>query len=141
MTTTPAPHPSPSGAVDQLLAAVEAGRGAESVAAYSPDAVVDATVPGWRFHMRGRDAIAAEYANWFKDPAIFEELDRVQTPTGEVVMYLISWTERGVPHAAHHCHVLSLDPSTGLIDRERVFCGGRWDATALAAMAEADNAG
>jgi hypothetical protein len=44
-----------------------------------------------------------------------------------------------VPHAAHHCHVLVVDDD-GLIARDTVFCGGRWDAARLAKMQEAQNA-
>ena len=59
---------------------------------------------------------------------------------GEVVTYLLAWNERGVPFAAHHCHVLRLDPH-GRIASDRFFCGGRWDAARLAEMAAADHAG
>ena len=48
--------------------------------------------------------------------------------------------ERGVPYAAHHCHIFVIDDA-GLIVEDRVFCGGRWDAALLAEMEAADNAG
>ena len=44
--------------------------------AWSADATLDATVPNWRLHARGADAIRAEYARWFADPARFEEIHR-----------------------------------------------------------------
>ena len=40
--------------------------------AWSADATLDATVPNWRLHAAGADAIRAEYARWFADPARFE---------------------------------------------------------------------
>lgn len=136
-TTSTTTHP----AVDHLLAVIEAGTGAGAESSYAADAVLDATVPGWRFRQRGAAAIAQQFTPWFADPGRFEELQRRPTPNGEVVTYLLSWEEHGVPHAAHHCHVLTLDPASGLITRDEFFCGGRWNATRLAEMAEADHAG
>jgi len=126
-------------AVDHLLEAVALGTGVPADL-FAPDAVLDATVPGWRFTARGGPAIAAQYSGWFAHPATFEELERLPVEDGEVVTYLHSWVERGVPHAAHHCHRLRLDDA-GLIVADRFFCGGRWDAARLAEMAAADQAG
>lgn len=53
---------------------------------------------------------------------------------------LLSWVEGGIPHAGHHCH----DPQQaddGRIARDLFFCGGRWDAGLLAAMATDVDAG
>lgn len=122
-------------AVDRLLAAIADGTGAAALDAYTDDAVLDATVPGWRLSRHGRRAIAAQYAAWFRDPATFDELERIPTPGGEVVRYFHSWTENGVLHGAHHVHLLTFAPD-GRIAFDRFFCGGRWDATTLAAMAE-----
>ena len=126
-------------AADQLLDAIVAGGG---VAAdlFTADAVLDATVPAWRFSLTGRDAIAAKFTEWFNAPSQFEELDRFPIEGGELLMYLQTWVEGGVPHAAHHCHVLRLDAS-GRIAGDHFFCGGRWDAAKLAEMAAAQHAG
>lgn len=124
--------------IDRFLAAVAAGTGVPADI-YAGDAELDATVPNWRFTVRGADAIAAEYGRWFHDPARFSELDRHPVPGGEVVTYVLTWSEGGVPHAAHHCHVLGL-ADDGRIRREQVFCGGRWDAALLAEMAATGNA-
>lgn len=138
MTRTHAPA-TLTGTVGRFLEAVSAGAG---VAAdlFTPDAVLDATVPGWRFAARGADAVARQYSGWFTDPAVLEELERLPVDGGEVVTYLIAWVERGVPHAAHHCHVLRLG-ADGRIAADRFFCGGRWDAGLLAQMAAASDAG
>lgn len=124
--------------VDRFLAAVSAGAGFPAEL-FSPDAVLDATVPHWRFTRRGVEAVARQYSTWFADVAAFEELERLPVAGGEVLTYLITWTEAGVPHAAHNCHVLRLD-ARGRIAADRFFCGGRWRAGLLAEMAAASDA-
>jgi hypothetical protein len=122
-------------AVDGFLTAVAAGRGIPAHL-YAPDATLDATVPNWRFTRRGAEAISSEYGGWFGAPGAFEELTRSELPGGEVVTYLLTWTEAGVPHAAHHCHVLTVDSDDRIVS-DTVFCGGRWPAGLLAEMAAA----
>jgi len=139
MTTTTRATASTGTTVDRFLEAIASGRGGTVAHLYAEDAVLDATVPNWRFHRQGGRAIAGEYARWFASPGRFEELDRQPVAGGEVVTYVLSWQEDGVPHAAHHCHRLLMD-ETGSIVADRVFCGGRWNAALLADMAEADNA-
>ncbi len=125
--------------VDSFLEAVSGGAGVPA-SLFTPDAVLDATVPGWRFGRRGADDVARQYSGWFADPAAFEELERLAFDGGEAVTFLLTWLERGVPHAAHHCHLLRLAPD-GRIAADRCFCGGRWDAGLLAEMAAAGDAG
>jgi hypothetical protein len=126
-------------AVDRLLEAATAGHGVPADL-FTPDAVLDATVPGWRFAVSGADAVARQYSGWFREEAVIEELERLLVEGGEVVTYLLAWVERGVPHAAHHCHVLRV-AADGRIAADRFFCGGRWDAGRLAEMAAASDAG
>ena len=115
--------------VDRLLAVVVGGQpGADLV---TETAELDATVPGWRFSVTG-DAICEKFAQWFADPAELEELVRQPTPTGEVLTYTVTWVERGVPHAAHHAHVLTIEGDR--IVRDQFWCGGRWPAPLLAEM-------
>lgn len=125
--------------VERFLDAIRSGLGIppDLLAA---DATLDATVPNWRMKVVGRDAVAAEYGRWFHDPGAFEELWRSAVAGGEMVSYLLTWTEGGVPHAAHHCHILRLDDE-GRIATDMCFCGGRWDAAMLADMAAAQQAG
>ena len=101
---------------------------------WSADATLDATVPNWRLHAAGADAIRAEYAKWFANPGRFEELRRcsVDGGAGEVVEYTLSWSENGVPHAGHHMHLLTIRDDR--IVANMVFCGGRWPAALLAEM-------
>ena len=113
--------------IDKFLHAIETAN-IEGCDAWSADATLDATVPNWRLHADGADAIRAEYARWFADPARFDELRRypVEGGTAEVVEYTLSWTENGVPHAGHHLHVLTVRDDR--IVSDMVFCGGRWPA-------------
>ena len=119
--------------LDRFLDAICSGAGVPA-GLLAPDAELDATVPGWRLRRSGAEAVAAQYSQWFADPATFEELDRQAFPGGAVVTYLLAWEEGGVPHAARHCHVLRFD-GDGRIAEDRFFCGGRWDAALLAEMA------
>ena len=119
-------------AVDEFLDAIETATIA-GCEAWSADAVLDATVPNWRLHATGSDAIRAEYGRWFADRGVFEELHRHAVPdVGEIIEYTLRWTENGVPHAAHHMHLLTVRDDR--IVSDLVFCGGRWPATLLAEM-------
>ncbi|MGH9180904.1 MAG: nuclear transport factor 2 family protein [Acidimicrobiales bacterium] len=126
--------------VDRFLEAIAGGDGIPTKL-FADDAVLDATVPGWRFPLRGAARLCDQYDGWFRHPGTFEELERLAVDGGEVVTYLLTWLVRGVPHAAHHIHVLRFDAS-GRIAADRFFCGGQWDAALLAKMAaESDDAG
>lgn len=118
-------------AVDDFLAAVQ-GAAIRSCTCWASDAVVDATVPGWRFRLNGPDEIRAEYSGWFADPGEFTELTRVPLPDGELVRYLLAWSEDGVAHLAHHVHILEVNE--GLIRSDTVICGGRWPEPLIAEM-------
>ena len=132
-----------SPAIEKFLTAIQTATIADCDA-WSAGATLDATVPNWRLHASGPDAIRAEYAKWFADPAQFGELSRYplredgQAGGGpsEVLEYTLSWTESGVPHAAHHMHLLRVQD--GFIVADTVFCGGRWPASLLAEMEAAD---
>ena len=123
-------------AIDEFLQAIEKAA-IPGCQAWSADATLDATVPNWRMHVAGADAIRAEYSRWFADPARFEEIRRHSADGGageavEVVEYTLSWSENGVPHAGHHVHLLTVRDD--LIVADTVFCGGRWPAALLAEM-------
>jgi hypothetical protein len=110
---------------------------------WSADAMLDATVPNWRMHVAGADAIRAEYSRWFADPGQFHDLRRLPVTDGkdgasELIEYTLSWQENGVPHAAHHMHLLTVRDDRIVTDT--VFCGGRWPASLLAEMEAAADA-
>jgi hypothetical protein len=134
-TDTPAAPTTATDTVTAFLRAVEAGAGIPTEV-YDDDVVLDATVPNWRLRRVGAAAVAGEYGAWFAAPAAFEDLERRPTADGEVVTYLLTWTEAGVPHAAHHCHVIRYG-TTGRIAADTVFCGGRWPASLLAQIGDA----
>ena len=119
--------------IDKFLDAIESAT-IPGCDVWSADATLDATVPNWRLHAAGADAIRAEYAKWFAHPGRFEELRRcpVDGGAGEVVEYTLSWSENGVPHAGHHMHLLTIRDDRIVADM--VFCGGRWPAALLAEM-------
>jgi len=128
---SPAGHP----AVDRFLDAVRTAD-VDTCDAWSSDVVLDATVPHWRFHRAGVDDLRATYRHWFAHEGEFETLRRIPIPGGEVVDYLLAWNEDGVPHTAHHLHVLEIDDDRIAVDT--VLCGGRWPAGLMAEMEAAD---
>lgn len=115
--------------VDRLLAVVLGGEPGPDLLTESAE--LDATCPGWRFSVRGH-AIRDEFAQWFAHPGELEELERHPTPLGEVLTYTVTWVEGGVPHAAHHVHLLTI--ADDRISRDQFWCGGRWPAPLLAEM-------
>ena len=70
-----------SPAIDKFLTAIETATIGDCDA-WSADATLDATVPNWRLHACGADAIRAEYQRWFADPATFGELRRCPVSGG-----------------------------------------------------------
>jgi hypothetical protein len=124
------------GPVDALLAGIEAG--AVPAAVFADDAVLDATVPNWRFIARGGPAVQAELSHWFADPGTFEDLRRVRLADGELVEFTLTWEEDGVTHMCHQAHILGL--RDGLVASDTAFCGGRWPAPLIAEMAAASQA-
>jgi hypothetical protein len=124
--------------VDRFVAAIEAGVRVED-GVFAADAVVDATVPNWRWTIRGATAIADTFAGWFADPGTFESVRRAPLAEGELLEFTLTWQENGVPHACHQAHILTV--RDGSIVGDTVLCGGRWNAALLAEMAEADRDG
>ena len=105
---------------------------------YADDAILDATVPNWRFQAVGPQAIRAEYAKWFSDPATFVALERIPVPDGELVIYEHEWVQDGVRHRGHHAHRFVV--RAGKIASDTVWCGGRWSEPLLNDMAAAARA-
>lgn len=123
-----------SNPVDRLTKAIESASLAGS-GVFAENAVLDATVPNWRFAVSGSKGVEAELARWFADPGRFEELRRTPLPDGELVEFVLTWEENGEPHMAHQAHIIEV--RDGLITRDRAWCGGRWGAALQAEMAEA----
>jgi hypothetical protein len=123
--------------VDRFLTAIEAG-GMPASDVFAPDAVLDATVPNWRFAVKGGETVRNELARWYAERGVLEDLSRTPVSGGALVTFTLRWEEGGVPHAAHQAHVLTI--GDGRIQRDQVWCGGRWPAALLAEMAGAAGA-
>ena len=120
--------------ISTFLKAVEAGA-VEETDFYAEEAELDATTPNWRARVHGPDAIRAEYAKWFSEPATFVALERIPTPGGELVIYEHEWVANGVRHGGHHAHrIVVVD---GKIASDTVWCGGKWPEPLLQDMASA----
>ena len=78
-----------STAVDKFLQAIE-NAAIPGCDAWSADATLDATVPNWRMHKAGADAIRDEYSRWFADPAHFDEF---AAKTSAMVHEFPGWTD------------------------------------------------
>jgi hypothetical protein len=100
--------------------------------AFTDDALLDATVPNWRFSVNGGDAVSHELGRWYADPGRFESLRRNPLPEGELVEFTLAWEEQGVAHACHQAHILKV--VGGQVATDTAFCGGRWPAALLAEM-------
>jgi hypothetical protein len=117
-------------AVDRLLDGIEAGNIPADV--FTTDAVLDATVPDWRFAIHGGPDVRDKLAHWFENPGEFQSLERKPLPDGELVRFTLTWTEGGEEFTCHQAHILGV-----LDDRiasDTVFCGGRWSAELAAKM-------
>jgi hypothetical protein len=117
---------------ERFLASIERGT-IEDANAFSADASLDATVPNWRFIVTGGSNVEQELAGWYATPGRFESLRRTPLPGGgELIEFVLSWEEDGIPHGCHQAHILQL--RDGLIVSDTAFCGGRWPASLMAEM-------
>jgi ketosteroid isomerase-like protein len=123
--------------ISRFTASIESA-GVATAEVFCDDVRLDATVPHWRFQVRGAEAVAAELSRWYSAPGQFEDLRRTPLADGELVEFTLAWQEDGVPHASHQAHVLTV--REGRIAADRVWCGGRWPAALLAEMEEAQRA-
>jgi hypothetical protein len=117
--------------IDALLAGIEAG--AVPAEVFSHDAILDATVPNWRYTTLSGPAVQAELSRWYADPGTFETLHRTRLDDGELVEFTLTWEENGTTHMCHQAHILHL--RDGQIASDTAFCGGRWPAPLIAEMA------
>ena len=81
----------------QAIAAASIG----DAGVFAQDAVLDATVPNWRYTVSGAANIEAEFGRWYADPGRFEEIRRTAIPDGELVEFVLTWEEDGEPHMVH----------------------------------------
>ena len=122
--------------IDRLLAGIEAGDIPANV--FSDDAVLDATVPNWRFSVHGGATVRDQLSGWYADPGHFQSLQRTAIPDGELIEFTLTWTENGDEHTCHQAHILKL--ANNRVSSDTAFCGGRWPATLVAEMQQAQQA-
>jgi len=122
--------------VDDLLAAITNADIPAMV--FHDEAVLDATVPNWRYQVRTAPAVAAELAKWYAEPGRFQAVQRTRLPDGELVEFTLTWNEDGVEHTCHQAHILQLQENH--IIKDTAWCGGRWPAPLVAEMQAAANA-
>jgi hypothetical protein len=125
-------------AIDRFIHSIKDGSVPESHA-FAVDATLDATVPNWRYSVRGGENVAAEFARWFADPGRFEEFAITPLEGGALLQFVLTWEEDGEPHMCHQAHRLEI--RDGLIAKDTAWCGGRWGAALQAEMADAAAAG
>jgi hypothetical protein len=124
--------------VGEFLGCIEAAT-MPQCRAFADGAILDATVPNWRFTVSGGTSVRDEFARWYADSGRFEEVQRAPLPDGELVEFVLTWQENGIPHTCHQAHRLEVRDDH--IVRDTVWCGGRWPASLLAEMEAAANAG
>jgi hypothetical protein len=113
-------------AISRLLDAVTDGTGVPADL-FAAHAVLDATVPGFRFAQHGPSADAGQLSGWFAHRGAFTDLERTPLPDGrELVRFVLTWHEDGDEWAAHQSHLVELEGER--IRHLEMFCGGRWDS-------------
>jgi len=116
--------------IDDLLEGIT--KAEISAGVFHPDAILDATVPNWRYQVRGAPAVAAELAKWYADPGRFLAVQRTGLPDGELIEFTLIWDEHGVEHTCHQAHILQLQDHQ--IVKDTAWCGGRWPAPLVTQM-------
>jgi hypothetical protein len=123
--------PTPATVVDAYLEQLQQGvLGATELLA--DDAVFSATVPQWRFQVRGAEAIRRELGSWYPVPVRIVEERRIPTEGGEVLVLGLRWQEDGETWGGHQTHVITT--RTGRIVHLHTACGGRWSPAVLAQL-------
>lgn len=121
--------------ITQLLEAIQRGDCSGLEGVFAEEATLDSTVPNWRSVAHGRPAVLAELASLYRHAGTFDTLERKSLPDGELVVFLLTWEENGIPQAVHQAHILTVQGDR--IDKGVIFCGGRWSAALLAEMGAA----
>jgi hypothetical protein len=134
ITTVHGSAPTGPNAVDRFCGAITAAA-IDRTDLFTDDAVLEATVPNWKFTARGAAAVRSELGGWYADPGRFDTLRRTPLPDGELVEFDLSWEEQGVTYACRQVHVLRLRDDR--IAEDAVWCGGSWSPELVADMSAA----
>jgi hypothetical protein len=95
----------------------------------APETVFDATVPGWRFLLRGPESIVRQLHHWWPTPAELPFSRVTPTTEGAVVEFERRWLGDGGLRGCRQVHILVLDGER--VREMRVTCAGEWDEETL----------
>ena len=105
-------------------------------ALYRPDAILDVSVPQWRYQLQGRDAIRealAEEAGYLTGGARVTGQRATPTEGGVVVELEVRFVQEGEERQWREVHLFRTD---GTAITEHVnYCTGIWDAATIARQA------
>ncbi|MGH2597922.1 MAG: nuclear transport factor 2 family protein [Dehalococcoidia bacterium] len=133
-------------AIQHFLEGIQTGNWDGVEDCFTPDAVYDASVPGWHYQYQGAARIAQELREeWTgKHPWWLVEINVVLTPVGAVVDFeargRCPGDERHAPHeeGIRLANIFRLEG--GRIAEHRFYCCGEWDEETLRRIeAEAPN--
>ena len=118
--------------ISKFVEALRTANWAGLEAAYTDDALFDASVPNWHFQVEGGRAAVDQLSDWFGiAPTVFEPVVTA-TDDGAVVDFELRRNCPGNPaenHAPHlegtrQAHIFRL--RDGKIAEQRVYCSGEW---------------
>ena len=112
--------------------AVQAGDAGALTGLYAPDVLLDAHVPGWRFQVQGREAVADQMCV-LPRPGRFTAFDGEPTASGLLIQFEWRQDEDAGGALVRQLHTWRLDE--GRIAEHVVFCAGVWGRQLQARMA------
>lgn len=121
--------------IDTLARCLESGDFAQLAPAYSPNALLDAHVPNWRFQLEGPERITGQFQSWWPTPGRLTAWGATATDDGFVVQFERWWQEGPDELSCRQLHLLRLE--AGSVVEQVVYCAGRWGADLRAKMAAA----
>lgn len=106
---------------DRFRGLVEEGEFDRLAALYAPAAMLDVTLPAWRFQLRGPDAIRDQFRAWYEVPARILRWDVKPARWGAVIE-----AEELHEDGIYFRYTYHLTIEDGRIARHLVFCPGAW---------------
>jgi hypothetical protein len=94
-----------------------------------PETVFDASVPGWRFRLRGPEQIVSQLYHWWPTPGELPASRITPTAEGVVLEFERHWFEDGERCGGRQVHVLVLDGES--LRELRITCAGKLDEQTL----------
>lgn len=107
--------------VDRFRELVEGAEFERLAGLYAPEALLDVTLPAWRFQLRGPDAIRSQFRAWYEVPARILRWD-VRSADWGAVIEAEELHEDGI----YFRYTYHLTIEDDRIARHLVFCPGAW---------------